>query len=1244
MSIIPKGLRGKKRKSHIGIKLEALDSPINPKLLPERAQALLSSIGNLAYNQLPPELLQGYDIDLSMWTLITFDSCLEKLTRNQFSVATISNQALESPKHLTKTPSMSPSKQIKGMSINLKNGEHITDRGIRSIISSVGTSLQSLVLKSCPKITDLVIHAIATNCRYIRRLDLSHLPQLDGSGIAALGDCCGYLEELSVNGCRQLPEYVLLKVTSGCYRLRVLDVAQCCHMTDQLLTSISQSCRHIQHINVSECREISDVGWQKLALSCLDLTQVNLTRSEFQYKLTDMCLLSYSEHSKILQHISLSGCDYLTDAGISWLASGCAALTHVDISYCVKLTDYSLRSLGEGCLHLSFLDISSCARMSDVGLKYLSVGCSELSTLRMKGIIFASAGAIDNTQDSHTLQGFAALGLRCTKLQHLDATKCIRIDDMALKKIAHGFHDLVYLSFVQCSKITSSGICSIAAHCTKLKSLLLTDCIHIDDNALSSIGKHLHSLETLKLRGCERISTKGIQKISQGCHLLSVLDLTGCTLIDDMGLLAICEGLTNLQNLWLSGLQQLTIVGISWLAERCPNIMLLDVTHSSISHVALKPLRTAWKYGVLRDISKCHGIFPLHRAQDMLFIDKYGHCWKAAIKIQCMYRVKVARRIAAAQREQALMRWAANRMQSIFRGRQARRYVWVRRLQLRKQTQAATLIQCTYRAKKARELAERLRKEAEAAHRVRMAIRIQTAWRCKKARGLLIAKREALAQLIKTRNAAARVLQRSLRKFVWRKRSRLHHEACLARHRERDAAARKLQTIYRGRAARLKALELRCKQEIMLLKRHCAATLLQLAFRRRRERRIFALRVAQRVAETAAATRVQRQFRARRNMLAYQVLQYNRQMQALIVAARKVQSAWRCKQGRLGLHMLKFLKDKEYDERVAAAIKLQTIFRGRKARQFAAKAQQDAILRLIMEAKMKNHLATVIQAGWRGKKGRDRHKQAIFARKKLWKEVPNVENGTKHQDTGEIRHRMPQDMLDLLPHPHCDDCDVKEAATECKDCQEFFCKECFEAIHAGGKRRRHGFRSLYDYYNKRIDYGEGEFPSLWPSEIEQDELDGWYLRSSTVRDPDVVIDVWEKYIDHNTHREWYFNNKTKVSTYVPPEEFKASAQAISLAWVRKYDITNRVDYYFNQITGHRTFDRPATFIEKTLDKSTTYTEIALDQPATYTEIAQPEILATEIWSKHWDEAYQVYYYFNAAANESTYERPETFNE
>ena len=91
---------------------------------------------------------------------------------------------------------------------------------------------------------------------------------------------------------------------------------------------------------------------------------------------------------------------------------------------------------------------------------------------------------------------------------------------------------------------------------------------------------------------------------------------------------------------------------------------------------------------------------------------------------------------------------------------------------------------------------------------------------------------------------------------------------------------------------------------------------------------------------------------------------------------------------------------------------------------------------------------------------------------------------------GEIRYRIPQDLLDLLPHTICDNCQHYESQIECIHCNELYCNTCFIQIHYGGRRKDHNYRCLFDYYGRRIDYGEGDFPCKWPSEIIQDEIQG----------------------------------------------------------------------------------------------------------------------------------------------------------
>ena len=140
---------------------------------------------------------------------------------------------------------------------------------------------------------------------------------------------------------------------------------------------------------------------------------------------------------------------------------------------------------------------------------------------------------------------------------------------------------------------------------------------------------------------------------------------------------------------------------------------------------------------------------------------------------------------------------------------------------------------------------------------------------------------------------------------------------------------------------------------------------------------------------------------------------------------------------------------------------------------------------------------------------------------------------------------MPKDLLDLIPRPKCDNCGKFEAGVECAVCDEVFCHTCWESIHFGGRRKDHEFRVLYDYYGKRIDYGDGVFPCKWSTEVMQDEIQGWMLRVAPIRDAIAIYGDWEYYADDSgiiynpslnidASKAFYFNRKSFETTYEMP--------------------------------------------------------------------------------------------------------------
>ncbi|KAG6597996.1 Leucine rich repeat protein [Phytophthora cinnamomi] len=426
-----------------------------------------------------------------------------------------------------------------------------------------------------------------------------------------------------------------------------------------------------------------------------------------------------------------------------------------------------------------------------------------------------------------------------------------------------------------------------------------------------------------------------------------------------------------------------------------------------------------------------------------------------------------------------------------------------------------------------------------------------------------------------------------------------------------------------------------------------------------------------------AATRIQKGWRAKKRYRANQIIVMVHQKKRENDAAVKLQAAWKRRKARVEVNLMRLTRDLQQQKLVDAAMMVQMNWRGRHGRLEAQALKQTAMEKIVQLLKIQHYAVTLVQAHYRGWKGRERYREAKLNKKKRWKEIVRPENGEKfyyNRVTGEVRFRRPQDVLDLLPKPLCENCEpptTSEATTECKDCGEMFCGVCWANVHSGGRRKLHEFRALYDYYNRRVDYGDWEFPSRWPSEIEQDEMDGWGFRTHPRRWPDEVQGSWERYVDPDTRREWFYNRETEENSYIAPEGFAVqSGSADSAEWIKYYDETQGAHYYYNIRTQESTYARPATYATPRLSPPSASTPLTANQdgwekhidpqsgyPYYYNRVTMESVFARPMgfvttreadvpalgWAKYFDASSGSYYYYNAQTNESRADRPETFS-
>jgi hypothetical protein len=151
-----------------------------------------------------------------------------------------------------------------------------------------------------------------------------------------------------------------------------------------------------------------------------------------------------------------------------------------------------------------------------------------------------------------------------------------------------------------------------------------------------SLAKCCKKLEIVNLSNCDNITDRGIKSLMTHCKGLLDLNLSACVRLTDLSILAIAEGnlMPGLSTLNLKGIENISETGISWLADKCPTLLSINVKHCTVSAEGLRAMRQSWRHVDFKVDAEFYGIAPVSFAKEKRLIDEYGHSCKAIIKIQ----------------------------------------------------------------------------------------------------------------------------------------------------------------------------------------------------------------------------------------------------------------------------------------------------------------------------------------------------------------------------------------------------------------------------------------------------------------------------------------------------------------------------------------------------------------------------------------------------------------------------------
>lgn len=166
------------------------------------------------------------------------------------------------------------------------------------------------------------------------------------------------------------------------------------------------------------------------------------------------------------------------------------SLRELSVSGCSLLTDTGIAALVAHAPSLSFLDATRCSKLTNASLE-------KLAPLPLTGLVCYANAA---------LSAYGAL--RSPLLRRLDCT---------------GSRDLTGVSIAKLARTCS----------THLEVLNLSWCIAINDDAPKALGAHCPNLSWLSLHGNRTVTDVGMNALAAGCLQLRALDVSGCAGVTD---------------------------------------------------------------------------------------------------------------------------------------------------------------------------------------------------------------------------------------------------------------------------------------------------------------------------------------------------------------------------------------------------------------------------------------------------------------------------------------------------------------------------------------------------------------------------------------------------------------------------------------------------------------------------------------------------------------------------------------
>eukprot|EP00928_Gymnodinium_smaydae_P030444 TRINITY_DN22646_c0_g3_i1.p1 TRINITY_DN22646_c0_g3~~TRINITY_DN22646_c0_g3_i1.p1 ORF type:complete len:755 (+),score=90.07 TRINITY_DN22646_c0_g3_i1:232-2265(+) len=206
--------------------------------------------------------------------------------------------------------------------------QRVTDHGLQ-IIAEACCALEELDVDQCGELTDIGFQAVAKCCPNLRVLKCGQghqededCPRLSNVGLQCLARGCPHLETIDMD--RKSPH------------TRELALEFAASVTDEALQSLALCCPALKDLDFSGSAGLTDAGWKEIAQHCKLLQTMHLTGPAWS---SAECLLVCADHCKFLQNLDIAECGADLDAGLQAIGAKCFSLKWLRLTFCDFVTD-----------------------------------------------------------------------------------------------------------------------------------------------------------------------------------------------------------------------------------------------------------------------------------------------------------------------------------------------------------------------------------------------------------------------------------------------------------------------------------------------------------------------------------------------------------------------------------------------------------------------------------------------------------------------------------------------------------------------------------------------------------------------------------------------------------------------------------------------------------------------------------------------------------------------------------------